>query len=70
MRKLGSGGVIAVAMRWASRLRFPVLFALTAALFILNVLIPDTLPLADELLLGLGVLMLGKLKKQPPEEET
>ena len=48
---------------FASRLRFPTLFLVTAALFVLDVLIPDFIPLADELLLGLGALLLSSWKK-------
>jgi len=48
---------------FASRLRFPTLFLVTAALFVLDVIIPDFIPLADELLLGLGALLLSSWKK-------
>ncbi len=65
MGKLSRGGLTAVILRWASGLRFPWLFALTAALFALNLLIPDTLPLADEILMGLVALLLGSLRKRP-----
>lgn len=49
---------------WASRLRFPWLFAITATLFILDVLVPDFVPLADEILLGLATLLLGSWKRR------
>ena len=48
---------------FASRLRFPNLFLVTAALFILDVVIPDVIPFADELLLGLGTLLLSTWRK-------
>ena len=35
---------------------------LTAALFLLDLLIPDVIPFADELLLGLGTLVLAGLR--------
>ena len=47
-----------------SRLRFPYLFLLTAAVFFLDVLVPDFVPFVDEILLGLGTLLLSKLKKK------
>jgi hypothetical protein len=52
-----------------ARLRFPGLFLLTAALFVLDLFVPDVVPLADELLLGLGTLLLGSLRRRtrPPE---
>ena len=51
----------------AGRLRFPNLFFLTAAVFLLDVLIPDLIPFVDEILLGLFTVMFGmwKAKEQP-----
>jgi hypothetical protein len=55
-------------MNWASGLRYPTLFKITAILFILSVLIPDPLPFLDEILFGLATLLLAnwKKRKQPP----
>ena len=50
-------------LRWLGRLSYPRLFAVTAALFGLSLLIPDPVPLVDELLLGLGTLLLARLKR-------
>jgi hypothetical protein len=47
-----------------SRLRFPQLFFLTAVLFALDVVIPDFIPFADEILLAMATLLLGSWKKQ------
>jgi hypothetical protein len=63
------GGLAGVFVRWASRLRFPYLFALTAVLFLLNLFIPDVLPLADELVMGLVAVLLGSLRKKPEHAE-
>jgi hypothetical protein len=51
-------------LRFASRLRFPWMFALTAALFLADLLIPDLIPFADEVLLGLITLMFGTLRRR------
>ncbi len=58
----------AFLLAFASRLRFPWLFALTAGLFLLDLVVPDAIPFVDELLLGLGALLLGSWRKrqQPP----
>jgi hypothetical protein len=56
--------VVALALGFARRLRFPWLFALTAALFAANLLLPDPLPYADEILLGLATLLLGGLRRR------
>lgn len=51
------------ALRWLGRLSYPRLFAVTAALFVLSLIVPDPIPLIDELLLGLGTLLLARLKR-------
>jgi len=48
----------------ASRLRFPWLLALTALLFVASLLIPDPLPLLDELVLGLLTLLFAAWRKR------
>lgn len=51
-------------LRWARRLRFPWLLALTAALFTVTLVVPDPLPFVDELLLALGTLLFASLKSR------
>ena len=50
-------------LAFAGRLRFPTLFLATAALFLLDLAIPDFIPFVDEILLGLGALLLSSWKK-------
>ncbi len=54
-----------------SRLKFPQLLAMTAALFILDLLIPDPIPFVDEILLGLAtaVFALWRERVPPPAPE-
>jgi hypothetical protein len=68
--KLTRGGVVGLIIGWASRLRFPYLFFLTAILFVLDLFIPDVVPMADELILGLATVLLVSLKKKPEKEAT
>lgn len=56
--------LVAVVTRFASRLRFPTLFAVTATLFVIDLLVPDFIPFADEVLLALATLLLGTWRKQ------
>lgn len=56
--------ITARLLRFAANLRFPTLFAVTAVLFLLDVLIPDFVPFADELLLGLLTLLLASTKRK------
>ncbi len=70
MGRLTRGGMTAVVLRWASGLRFPWLFLLTASLFAVNLLIPDALPLIDEILMGLVALLLAGLRKKPAKDSV
>lgn len=56
--------IIAPLIAYLAKLRFPVLFAITAILFILDSFIPDAIPFVDEILLGLGAALLGSWKKR------
>ncbi|KAF1710638.1 hypothetical protein CSC70_08285 [Pseudoxanthomonas kalamensis DSM 18571] len=55
-------------MEWARKLRYPTLFKLVAALFVIDTLIPDFVPFADEILLGLGTLLLANWKQRKSPE--
>lgn len=60
------GGVL---RRWAEGLRFPRLLALAASVFAVDLMLPDLIPFADELLLGLATLVLAawrRRRKQQP----
>lgn len=57
--------LVSPLMRWFGRLSFPRLFLLAAALFLLDLVVPDFIPFADEILLGLGTLLLSRWKKEP-----
>ena len=47
-----------------SELRFPYLFAITTIVFLLDLFIPDLVPMADEILLGLGAMLLARIRKK------
>lgn len=61
-----SNPLTAPIFAFASRLRFPTLFLVTAGLFVLDLLVPDFIPFIDELLLGLGTLLLSSWKRRGP----
>lgn len=65
-----SNPVIAPVLGWLGKLSFPRLFLLTAVLFILNTMILDPIPFVDEILLGLGTLLLSRWKKKPGSERA
>ena len=49
-------------MGFASRLKFPTLFFITLGLWAINMVIPDPLPLIDEIVMGLLTVMLATWK--------
>ena len=55
-------------LNWARKLRYPTLFKITAALFVVTLFLPDPVPFVDEILFGLGTLLLAnwKRRKDPP----
>jgi len=56
--------IVQLVTRFAAGLRFPVLFALVAGLFLIDVVVPDLIPFVDEVLLALGTLLVGSLRKR------
>jgi len=56
-------------LAYASKLRFPTLFKITLALFLFDLVLPDIVPFADEILLGLGTLILAGLQKSAERDE-
>lgn len=53
-----------IVTRFASGLRYPTLFKLAAALFLVDLVVPDAVPFMDEILLALGTLLLGSLRRR------
>jgi hypothetical protein len=53
-----------------ARLRFPVLFLIAAALFVLDLAVPDVIPFADEVLLGLATALLASWRARAPDGKT
>lgn len=60
--------LLAPVLRWFGRLSYPKLFLTAAVLFLVDAVVPDLIPFADELLLGLGTLLLANWKKPKPTD--
>ncbi|MBW8823311.1 MAG: hypothetical protein JF567_03585 [Xanthomonadales bacterium] len=56
-------------LRWLSRLSHPKLFLIVGLLFLVDLAIPNFVPW-DDILLGLGTLLLARLKKKEPDAGT
>lgn len=61
---LGRLPFTAFVARWLARRRFPTLFVIAAAALFLDVLLPDGLPLLDELLLAVATALLGAWRRR------
>ena len=61
---MSGSGIFGAFQRITGRLRFPQLFLLTLVLFVGDLLVPDLIPLVDEIMLGLITLMLGMWKQK------
>jgi hypothetical protein len=59
--------MVALLVRYFSRLRFPWLFALTAVLLAIHALIPDPVPFVDELVTALLALLFASWRKSRTE---
>lgn len=57
-------------MEWARKLRYPTLFKITAALFLVTLVVPDPIPFLDEILFGLGTLLLANWKRRKDTAEV
>ncbi len=62
--------LLAPVLAWLGRLRHPQLFVVAAVVFAVDLLIPDFVPFADEILLAATTVWLGsrKARKNPPRE--
>ena len=60
--------LVGLLPRFTSRLRFPQLFALTLAVFLIDLFVPDMIPFIDEVLLGLATLLLANWKQRPKNQ--
>lgn len=56
--------LVAILMAFANQLKFKNLFLLTLALFIIDLIVPDFIPMIDEIILGLLTLILANWKKE------
>lgn len=62
--------LVAWFSRFASRLRFPWLVALTGGILVVDLFVPDFIPFVDEILLALATMVLAGFRNKPvPGEE-
>jgi len=54
--------------RFLERRRYPTLMLIAAALFLINVFVPDPLPIIDEVLMLIATIAIGSLRKRKKPE--
>ena len=62
--------LVMVLSTWAAGLRFPLLFAVLALVFLVDLLVPDLIPFVDEILLGLATALIGSLRRSGRREQA
>jgi hypothetical protein len=55
--------IISMLLTYADKLKFKNLFLVTLTLFIIDFLVPDMIPMIDEIILGLLAIVLANWKK-------
>jgi hypothetical protein len=55
--------LLAPFLAFLARLRYRTLFLVVAGLFALDLVVPDFVPFADEILLGIATIVLARLRK-------
>ena len=63
-KRMNANSPFGIFMKFANRLKFRNLFLLTVALFILDMFIPDMIPMIDEIILALIAVILANWKKE------
>jgi uncharacterized protein DUF6116 len=66
---MSSRALIAMFLNFASQLKFRNLFLVVIGLFFFNLLIPDFIPLIDEIILGLLAIVLGSWKSERKKQK-
>lgn len=63
-------GIGALIPEFISRLRYPLLFIIFLLFFIVDLALPDVIPFADEIFLGLLTAIFSRLRKERAEESV
>ena len=61
--------LIGLFLAFANQLKFRNLFIIIIALFLIDLLVPDFIPLIDEIILGLLAIILANWKKDPHRDK-
>jgi len=68
MKRVLPSTLVGWFLNYATRLEHPQLFKWICALFLVNLFIPDPIPIVDELVLGLATFYLARKKKNAEQD--
>lgn len=66
---MNSPSLIDLFFAFADKLKYRKLFLIVIGLFIIDLLVPDFIPLIDEIILGLLAIILANWKKERKQEK-
>lgn len=61
---MNPASLVSIVIAYANRLKFRNLFFVVILLFVIDLVVPDFIPLFDELVLGLLAILLANWKKE------
>lgn len=56
--------IVSMLLAYADKLKFKNLFLVTLSLFLIDFIVPDMIPMIDEIILGLMAIVLANIKKE------
>ena len=66
---MNPAALIELFLTYANQLKYKKLFPLILSLFVIDLLVPDMIPMIDEIILGLLTIILANWKKERQQEE-
>ena len=66
---MNPSSLVAVFLAFANKLKFRNLFLIVVSLFIADLLVPDFIPLIDEIILGLLAIILANWKEERKQKD-
>lgn len=66
---MNSNSLIAMFLTFANQLKYKNLFFIIISLFVIDLFVPDFIPLIDEIILGLLAIILANWKKERRQEQ-
>ncbi len=66
---MNTSSLISLFLTFANQLKFKNLFLLVISLFVIDLLVPDFIPMIDEIILGLLAIILANWKKEREQDK-